>query len=127
MNRTWNSTRIAAFLAASCGVGLVATAGGGGSPDGADPSCMENNTLPACNYYTDTTPECPDTLLGGGQCGVKPAETLGLTGAAPATVDCIVIVKVQASDGTCISAGTFEVGVSCSRASGDPCSGGGSH
>lgn len=71
LDRPLNRIGTAAFAAALCGMSIVAAATDG--PGGGNPGCFVNDTTPACDLYEDLTPECGDILLGGGQCGVKPA------------------------------------------------------
>lgn len=120
--RKLNRIGTAALLAAIGGLALVAaSANGGGGPGGGGPTCQENDTLPACDFYTDADGgECPDVPLGGGQCGTVFAP-VGKSGVSPSTPDCLVMVYAKNSSGDCESQGTFAVSVSCSRVSGAVC------
>ena len=100
------------------GIALVAAADG--PPGGGDPTCVENLDNPACNYYIDGTPKCPDVTFGGGQCDVKTSAE-GLSSVTPSNVSCLVATYSKNSEGDCTFTGIHVISVSCSRASGEPC------
>ncbi len=85
------------------------------------PSCFENTDTPACDFYIDLTPDCPDNPVGGGTCGTRFAVT-GLSGVAPANASCVVTMYAPDNDGNCEELGTFVVNVGCSIAAGQACS-----
>lgn len=111
------SVRFSSRLAAGAAALLAAT----GLLIADDLNCFKDNPGPACDHYVDATPSCPDVVVGGGQCGNPAPAASGQKGTAPSGATCTVIMKVKASDGSCVSIGPTPVTVGCSQAAGDAC------
>jgi hypothetical protein len=98
----------------------AATAFARPGPGGPSQKCFVNTNSPACNFYSDATPECPDTPQGGGTCGTIKEET-GQSGTSPTNPSCLIVMSSLGTNGECVNLGLHSVTVACSLASGGAC------
>ncbi len=108
-----SSVLLASILAWSGASGQSVLSGG---------SCFKDIPDSACNHYTDSTPECPDMLLGGGQCGNPMPDPEG-TGDEQQSINpsCLVVFRAPDANGNCITVDRETVIVSCLQTGGQSC------